>query len=53
LLSFILPSNNKVTITATVCWAREQENLVGVRFGPADERRLQVRSWIDQYLKSA
>lgn len=53
LLSFVLPSNNKVTITATVCWAREQENLVGVRFGPADERRLQVRSWIDQYLKSA
>ena len=53
LLSFVLPSNNKVTITATVCWAREQENLVGVRFGPADERRLQVRSWIEQYLKSA
>ncbi len=53
LLSFVLPSNNKVTITATVCWSRAQENLVGVRFGPADERRLQVRSWIDQYLKSA
>ena len=53
LLSFVLPSNNKVTITATVCWARAQDGLVGVRFGPADERRLQVRSWIDQYLKSA
>lgn len=53
LLSFVLPANNKVTISATVCWARERENLVGVRFGPADERRLQVRSWIDQYLRSA
>jgi hypothetical protein len=53
LLSFVLPSNNKVTITATVCWAREQEKLVGVRFGPADDRRLQVRSWIDQYLRTA
>ena len=53
LLSFVLPSNNKVTITATVCWAKAEDNVVGVRFGPADERRLQVRSWIDQYLKSA
>jgi PilZ domain len=53
LLSFILPSDNKVNITATVCWAREQDNLVGVRFGPADERRLQVKSWIDRYLQTA
>lgn len=53
LLSFILPSQNKVTITATLCWAREQENLVGLRFGPADDRRLQVKSWIDQYLQTA
>jgi len=53
LLSFILPSENKVTITGTVCWAREQENLVGLRFGPADDRRLQVKSWIDQYLQTA
>lgn len=53
LLSFILPTNNKVTISATVCWAREQENLIGVRFGPADERRFQVKSWIDHYLQTA
>lgn len=53
LLSFILPTDNKVTISATVCWAREQENLVGVRFGPADERRFQVKSWIDHYLQMA
>jgi hypothetical protein len=53
LLSFILPTNNKVTISATVCWAREAENLIGVRFGPADERRFQVKSWIDHYLQIA
>jgi PilZ domain len=53
LLSFILPTNNKVTISATVCWAREAENLIGVRFGPADERRFQVKSWIDHYLQTA
>jgi hypothetical protein len=53
-VSFSLPSTlsgGNVKVKASVCWARENENAYGVRFDATDERRLQVKLWIDEYLQ--
>ena len=49
-VSFALPNGTGVKVGATITWRHEPE-LVGLRFEPADERRLQIRPWIDDYLK--
>jgi len=49
-ISFALPSRTGIKVGATVLWRHEPE-LVGLRFEPADDRRLQIRPWIDDYLK--
>ena len=53
-ISFVLPtilSGGNVKVKASVCWARENENAYGVRFDATDDRRLQVKRWIDDYLQ--
>jgi hypothetical protein len=46
-----LPGLEKLSLRASVCWYRESEKLYGLRFDATDDRRLKVRSWIDQYLE--
>jgi hypothetical protein len=46
-----LPGLEKLSVRASVCWHRESEKVYGLRFDATDERRLRVRSWIDQYLE--
>ena len=49
-LHFSLPGRGAVSVRGTTCWARNSEDLVGVRFHPGDERRGIVRGWTDEYL---
>lgn len=46
-----LPGLEQLDVRAYVCWARPAEKLYGLRFDPSDQRRLNVRRWIDQYLE--
>ena len=46
-----LPGMAKMSLRAFVCWSRPSEKVYGLRFDPSDERRLQVRNWIDHYLE--
>ncbi len=51
-VSFVLPDMmNTISLRATVCWVRQKDGLIGVRFDPADEARLLVKRWIDNYLE--
>jgi hypothetical protein len=51
-VTFSLPPNGKVVVSrATVCWKRETADMIGIRFDPNDERRLEVKRWIDSYLE--
>lgn len=50
-VSFELPGGTKVSVAAAVCWRRDKEGQFGIRFDMADERRLHVRRWIDDYLE--
>ena len=50
-LSFSLPELGALKVRANVCWARENEQVFGLRFDPSDDRRLQVKKWIDEYLE--
>ncbi|HEX9844356.1 MAG TPA: PilZ domain-containing protein [bacterium] len=49
-VSFTLPNDSRVKVGATILWRHEPE-LVGLRFEAGDDRRLQIRPWIDEYLK--
>lgn len=51
-VSFTLPNDTRIKVGATVLWRHEPE-LVGLRFETGDDRRLQIRPWIDDYLKLA
>jgi hypothetical protein len=51
-VSFTLPNGTGVKVAAIVLWRHEPE-LVGLRFETGDDRRLQIRPWIDDYLKLA
>jgi hypothetical protein len=50
-LVLTLPGLEKLSVRAFVCWYRESDKLYGLRFDSTDERRLKVRTWIDQYLE--
>lgn len=51
-VTFSLPPNGKIIVSrATVCWKREAADMIGIRFDPSDERRLEVKRWIDAYLE--
>lgn len=49
-VSFTLPNDTRVKMGAIITWRHEPE-LVGLRFETGDDRRLQIRPWIDDYLK--
>lgn len=51
-VSFRLPNGTGVKVGAIILWRHEPE-LVGLRFEAGDDRRLQIRPWIDDYLKLA
>jgi PilZ domain-containing protein len=45
-----LPGSSEMAVRAVVCWIRRDEDAAGLRFEPGDERRRQVREWIEHYL---
>ncbi len=49
-LSFTLPNGKAIRCGATVIWFHPPE-LIGIRFEQTDERRFDVRRWIDEYLE--
>ncbi len=51
-VTFSLPPDGQIIVSrATVCWKREAADMIGIRFDPTDERRLEVKRWIDAYLE--
>jgi PilZ domain-containing protein len=51
-VSFSLPPQGKLVLArASVCWNRDEAEMIGIRFDPTDERRLEVKRWIDSYLE--
>lgn len=51
-VTFSLPPKGKMVVSrATVCWKRDAAEMLGIRFDPTDERRLEVKRWIDSYLE--
>ena len=49
-VSFSLMTLPRVNIRSVVTWHKPRS--LGVRFDPADERRMKVKSWIDSYLEN-
>lgn len=49
-LEFTLPNSKRISTSAAVCWTNKDQKKIGLRFDQADERRLRVRQWIDEYL---
>jgi PilZ domain len=47
--SFALLTLPRVTVRGVVSWKKGRS--LGVRFDPADEQRLKIKSWIDSYLE--
>ncbi|MGC2323453.1 MAG: PilZ domain-containing protein [Terriglobales bacterium] len=51
-VSFSLPPQGKLVLArGSVCWSRDEAGMIGIRFDPTDERRLEVKRWIDSYLE--
>jgi len=49
-ISFALMTLPRVTVRGVVSWKKPKS--IGVRFDPADDRRMKVKSWIDSYLEN-
>jgi len=49
-LTFTLPDTPKTVVYASLCWRAEAEGMVGMRFDANDNRRFEVRKWIDDFL---
>lgn len=49
-ISFALMTLPRVNLRGSISWRKPKS--IGVRFDPADERRLKVKSWIDSYLEN-
>ena len=49
-ISFALMTLPRVNLKGVVSWRKPKS--LGVRFDPADERRLKVKTWIDSYLEN-
>jgi hypothetical protein len=45
-----LPGSCEITVGAVVCWMHRDEEMAGLRFEPSDDRRLQLRQWVEGYL---
>lgn len=50
-LSFTLPNSKPLACSAVVSWVDPQDQAVGVRFDPTDERRGLIKRWIEDYLE--
>jgi PilZ domain len=51
-VTFSLPPDNTMVVSrASVCWKRDDADMIGIRFDHTDERRLEVKRWIDRYLE--
>lgn len=50
---FTLPGAKTTTVKGSICWRREKDMLYGLRFDFADNNRLSVRKWIEDFLDSA
>ena len=48
---FTLPNSKPLACSAVVSWVDPQDQSVGVRFDPADERRGLIKRWIEDYLE--
>jgi len=46
-----LPGRSSTRIAGVVSWLHPQESIAGVRFDAQDERRVIVKSWIEEYLE--
>ncbi len=46
-----LPGRSSTRVRGVVSWLHPQEAIAGVRFDGEDERRLIVKSWIEEYLE--
>ncbi len=49
-VSFALMTLPRVNVRGVISWNKPKS--VGVRFDPADERRLKIKTWIDSYLEN-
>jgi hypothetical protein len=49
-LTFTLPDTPKIVVNAAMCWHADAESMVGMRFDLGDNRRFEVRKWIDDFL---
>lgn len=49
-VSFTLPDSARSKMPAQVCWNKENEKMIGVRFDENAPDRVQVKSWIDDFL---
>lgn len=50
-IAFELPTKEKVSVRAEVCWIHPSDSSFGMRFDLSDERRLPVKAWVDDYLE--
>ncbi len=49
-VSFALMTLPRVNVRGVISWNKPKS--LGVRFDPADERRLKIKTWIDSYLEN-
>jgi hypothetical protein len=49
-ISFALMTLPRVNLRGSISWRKTKS--LGVRFDPADERRLRIKTWIDSYLEN-
>jgi hypothetical protein len=48
--SFQLPGASALTIASEICWRREANHTLGIRFSMTDPKRQVVRDWIESYV---
>ena len=49
-VSFALMTLPRVNLKAAISWRKPKS--LGVRFDPADDRRLKIKTWIDSYMEN-
>jgi hypothetical protein len=52
-ISFALLTLPRIWVRATVSWRKPGQKTFGVRFDAKDERRLQIKKWVEAHLESA
>ena len=49
-----LPQMKPITVRAVVSWIDEgPESQIGIRYEPDDERRREIKKWVEDYLEIA